>query len=71
MYYDEFKTYFSSIYYNNIAFTDEKSFILNNLFKLRVRKNPVTGTVPECVKLFGANTRKRYNIMDIIRLYPT
>ena len=70
MYYDEFKTYFLSIYHNNVTLTDKKSLILNDLLKLRVRKNPVTGAAPECVTAFSLNTRKRYNIMCAIRLIP-
>ena len=70
MYYDEFKTYFSSIYHNNIILADKKSFVLYDLFKLKIWKNLVTGTISERVIAFSTNTRKRYNIIKAIRLYP-
>ena len=34
-----------NICYNNVALTDEKSFILRNLLKLRVQKDPMIGEV--------------------------
>ena len=71
MHYGLYKNCIKSIYHNNVTFADEKSFILHDLFKLRVRKYPVNGVAPECLTACGANTRKRYSIMCTIRLFPT
>ena len=66
-YYAEYKQYFSSIYHNNVLFTDEKSFIINDLLKLRQRRDPLTGIVPDFIHPVGINMRKRYNIFCTIR----
>ena len=57
----------NDIYHNNITFTDEKSFILHDLLKLRVRKDPITGEVLNVMHGSGVNIRKRYNIFCTIR----
>ena len=68
IYYKLFKDkVMKSMYHNNVTFTDEKSFILNDLLKLRVRKDPITGEVPNVVYPSGINVRKRYNIFCTIR----
>ena len=36
----------SSVCHNNVTFSDDKSFMLEDLLKLRVRKDPVTGEIP-------------------------
>ena len=57
----------ASMYCNNITFADEKLFILNDLLKLRIRKDPIIGEVPNIVYGSGVNTRKRHNIFYTIR----
>jgi len=71
MYYNECKKYFSGIYHNNLTFTDEKSFILHDLFKLRVRRDPITGVSHDCTTPIGINPRKRHNIICTIRPFTT
>ena len=65
------KHIFVSTYHNNAILTDKKSFILFHFLKLIVQINSVIGTTIEYVIVFSVNTRKRYNIMCIIRLYST
>ena len=55
------------IYYNNMTFTDEKSLILNDLLKLRVRKDPIIGEVPNIIYSSSVNIWKRHNIFCTIR----
>ena len=58
---------FSSIYHSNISFTDKKAFIVHDLFKLRVRRSSITGWMPELWYCHNTHTRKRCNIMCVIR----
>jgi len=71
LYYSEYKEYFQSIYHNNILFADEKSFIVNDLIKLKQRKDPLTGVAPDLLHPMGLNMRKRHNIMCAIRPFRT
>ena len=53
--------------HNNVTFSDEKSFTLNDLLKLRVRKDPLTGEIPTVIHGSGVNVRKRHNMFCTIR----
>ena len=55
------------MHHNNLTFKDEKSFMLNDLMKLKVRKDPMTGEVPNIACGSGANVRKRCNLVCTIR----
>ena len=57
------------MYHNNLTFTDEKSLILNDLLKLRARKDPITGEVPNIVHGSGVSARKRHNMFCTIRSF--
>ena len=58
-----------SICHNNITFTDEKSHALNDLLKLRVRKDPATSEVPNAVLGSGVSSRKRHSMLCAIRSF--
>ena len=55
------------MHHNNVTFSDEKSFTLNDLLKLRVRKDPLTGEIPTVIHGSGVNVRKRHNMFCTIR----
>ena len=67
LYYRQYLHKFSLIYHSNVSFTDEKAFIVHDLLKLRVRRDPITGEIPELLHCHDTNTRKRCNIMCSIR----
>ena len=67
LYYRNFCNLFSSIFHDSVVFIDEKSFILNDLFKKRVRRDPFTGEIPIIIVSKNLKIRKRYNMICSIR----
>ena len=55
------------MYYNNTTFGNKKFFILNDLLKLRIRKDSIIGKVPNIAYSSDTNVCKRYNIFCTIR----
>ena len=56
-----------SMHHNNVTFTDEKSFVLNDLLRLNVRRDPIIGEVPNVTCGSSVNVRKRCNMFGAIR----
>ena len=42
----------------NVLFSDENSFIVNDLIKLKQRKDPLTGVAPNFVRPMGTDMTK-------------
>ena len=57
------------MHHNNVTFSDEKLLILNDLLKLRVRKEPVTSEIPTVVHGSGVSVRKGCNVFCTIRKF--
>ena len=55
------------MHHNNATFSDKKSFMLNDLLKLRVRNDPVTGKIPTVFHGCDVNARKRQNMFCTVR----
>ena len=71
LYYSECKDYFQSMHHNNVLFADENSFIVNDLVKLKQRKDLLTGVAPDFLHPIRTNTRKRCDFVYDIRPFRT
>ena len=56
----------SSMCLNSITLSDEKLITLNDLLKLRVRKDHVTGEIPTVFHGSSTSVRKRHNVFCTI-----
>lgn len=66
-YYQQHIDLFKSMHHNNVAFMDEKAFILHSLLKQRLHRDPAIGETPQMVIPSEVNYRKRCNTTYSIR----
>ena len=63
--------FFKNMHHNNVSFTDEKAFILNDLLKQLIHRDPLTGNILQMLISSEVNTHKRCDIVRSIRLFWT
>ena len=66
-YHKEHVEFFKDVHHNDVAFTDEKAFVLNDPLKQCLRRDPIAGKAPQQVILPEVNSSKRHDTTCSIR----